>query len=309
MVFLNPVISVVKIFLGFVSMNQAFEKHLTVCKDTQTLLDLLSENCPQISKQKLKLAMKYGAVWLTSSNKKNKTTRIRRAKKVLQLGDEVHLYYDESILFAEITPAKLISDEGEYSAWDKPCRMFSQGTKWSDHSSIARWVELFGLDLNRLQLRPTFLVHRLDRATNGLILVAHSKKAASLLTALFENKMMKKHYSALVKGDYLTKGVLRMDADIDGKSASTVVLSSEYQPDKDQTALLLEINTGRKHQIRKHLSGAGFSIVGDRLYGNMTDEIEEHRINEQPDLMLRSCHLEFTCPFSQDQRIYQLMGY
>jgi len=286
-------------------MNEAFDKHLTVSKDTQTLIDLLSENCPQISKQKLKLAMKYGAVWLTGKNKQNnKTVRVRRAKKELKLGDEVHLYYDESILFADITPAKLVSDEGEYSVWDKPCGMFSQGTKWGDHSSITRWIEIFGFELNQLQPRPVFLVHRLDRATNGLVLVAHNKKMASQLAELFENRKIEKHYSALVPGCYSPESLMQLDEGIDGRSALTVILSSEYLSEKDQTLLSLKIETGRKHQIRKHLAAIGHPVIGDRLYTNAEREFKNY-----PDLMLRSCYLKFICPFSAQQRIYQLPSY
>ncbi|MCF6193973.1 MAG: pseudouridine synthase [Kangiellaceae bacterium] len=145
--------------------------------ENQTAIDCLSLSCPQISIKKLKLAMTYGAVWL--SREKSKTVRVRRAKRKLLKGDKLSIYFDEKILFSPISPAQLISDEGEYSIWNKPSGMFSQGTKWGDHSSIARWVELFGLAKNDLDLRPAFLVHRLDRATSGIILLAHSKKMAA----------------------------------------------------------------------------------------------------------------------------------
>ncbi len=281
------------------------EKHLTVCKSEQTILDCLSENCPQISRQKLKLAMKYGAVWLTpkaQNNQSRNTIRIRRAKKLLQKGDQVHLYYNEAILFSEFKPARLVSDEGEYSIWDKPCGMFSQGTKWGDHTAITRWVELFGLSQNDLLERSCFLVHRLDRATSGLIIVAHSKKAAQLLSELFENRKIDKQYSVRVKGQYPSATTMqRLTRDIDGKSAATIVISSEYLVDKNQTSLILKIDTGRKHQIRKHLSEVGYAIIGDRLYG-------EYIINGEgrSDLMLKSCYLAFECPITQNQMCYQL---
>ncbi len=288
--------------------SASFEKHITIRKNDLSLLDCLSQNCPEISKQKLKLAMKYGAVWITSNTKKNqsgKTLRIRRAKKVLRVGDQIHLYYNETILFSEIKPAKLVSSEGEYSIWDKPGGMYSQGSKWADHSSICRWVELFGLADNQLELRPVFSVHRLDRATNGLIMVAHSKQAAARLAQLFESRKVEKQYSAVVKGEYLsTPEFQTLDTDIDDKTALSLVLSSVYKANKHQTSLIIEIKTGRKHQIRKHLSGVGYPIIGDRLYGK-----EIKKVELQPDLMLRSCLLGFECPFTQEQRNYQLKAY
>lgn len=272
-----------------------FEKHISISSSDQNVIDCLSQSTPDISKQKLKQAMRYGAVWLTN---KGKTNRVRRAKKVVEVGDELHLYYDEKILFGEIPPARLVADEGDYSVWDKPSGMLSQGTKWGDHSSITRWVELFGLELNGITHRPCFLVHRLDRATRGLIIVAHSKKAASKLASLFETRQIEKRYTAIVSGCYPNnKKYQELDSDINGKSAKTIVLSSEYDEQANQTKVLVKIETGRKHQIRKHLAGIGYPIIGDRLYGKIDDDL---------DLQLTANALSFQCPISESTKSYSL---
>jgi len=279
----------------------SFEKHIVVKSVNQTAIQVLSENNPQISKQRLKLAMQYGAVWLTQSNK---TIRTRRAKKNLTVGDELHLYYDEKILFGNIQPAELIADEGEYSVWNKPSGMFSQGTKWGDHSSITRWIELFGLANNQISNKPVFLVHRLDRATSGLIMVAHSKSATKLLTQLFEQRKIKKQYTAVVKNKFPEELVLKtLTEEIDGKKALSVVQSSIYDEVKNQSSLIIEIKTGRKHQIRKHLLGLGFPVVGDRLYGTK-DTVDGFK----SDLRLKSCLLEFESPFEQQVKSYILVS-
>jgi len=258
--------------------------------------------------------MKYGAVWLASE--KNKVSRLRRAKKLLKKGDKLFVYYDENILFSPIKAAQIISDEGEYSIWNKPSGMFSQGTKWGDHSSIARWVELFGLAKNNLELRPTFLVHRLDRATSGIILLAHSKKMAASLSSLFEHRKIEKQYEAVIKGEFSREFIEQPIQDkIDGKSATTIVLSSQYDPLTDYSRLVVKLDTGRKHQIRKHLANIGFPIIGDRLYGESflgytnkgyDSHVETGRRNKQPDLMLKSSYLSFTCPMTQIKQEYKI---
>ncbi len=280
----------------------SFEKHLIVSTIEQTVIDLLSANCPQISKQKLKQAMQFGAVWVTSNSI---TTRVRRAKKVLLIGDELHLYYAENKLFGEIKQAKLIADHSDFSVWNKPCGMFSQGTKWCDHTSICRWIELFGFALNDLPKREVYLVHRLDRATRGLILVAHSKKMANKLARLFESRQIEKRYRASVHGEFkINPDKPRITAEIDEREASTLLLESAYDPLINQTHLLLQLETGRKHQIRKHLAGLGFPIVGDRLYRENKDQPIDSETT--PDLQLESCFLGFKSPINNSYIDFRL---
>jgi len=146
-----------------------FEKHI-VLKQSQTALDCLSENT-DFSKQQLKQIMQNGAVWLENNQGIN---RIRRAKKNLKPANQLHFYYDETVQNAPPLEAVLIADEGDYSVWNKPCGMYSQGSKWGDHCTIYRYAEM-----NLLQQRPAFVVHRLDRAANGLIVLAQKKTTAA----------------------------------------------------------------------------------------------------------------------------------
>ena len=125
------------------------------------------------------------------------SNRLRRAKRPLKSGDELHLYYDPKVQ-AEVPPAPtMIADVGGYSVWRKPYGMRSQGSKWGDHCTIMRWAE------QHLEPeRTSFTVHRLDLAANGLILVAHSKKIAGALGSLFQAREIEKRYRAIVKGDF-----------------------------------------------------------------------------------------------------------
>ena len=280
--------------------NKKFERHIEVKDSSTTVIEHLKHSCPELSVAELKLALKCGSVWLTrkSPSGKDKTSRLRRVKKNLNVGDELHLYFDSTILHSPVPDAQLIADEKHYSVWSKPNGMFSQGTKWADHTSIARWVELFGLGKNGLDNRQCFIMHRLDKATQGLIIVAHNKTSQRELTKLFENRKIEKHYLAKVKGQFPSE---RIDAflrdDIDKKTASTQILSSVYDEVTNTSQLKLKIDTGRKHQIRKHLAGIGFPIIGDRLYGKKCINNKE-----MPDLQLKSIYLSFICPFAKEKK-------
>ena len=264
------------------------EYHIDVTSEENFAASLLSK-VSGLSINKIKSVMQKGAVWLTDQSG---TRRLRRAKKRLSPGSQLHLYYNPSVIENEIISPTLIADENDYSVWCKPAGALSQGSKWGDHCVLARWVEIH--DKNH---RPTFVVHRLDKAACGLMLVAHSKKSTRLLTAMFENKTIEKQYQAIVPGCFKsTNHPIVFDSLIDGRSACTHVQLLHFDTDANQSLLKINIETGRKHQIRKHLSDEGFPIVGDRLYGGGDSE----------DLQLASVSLKFLCPLNGDEKNYVL---
>lgn len=270
--------------------------HVAVTEPDSSAVELLSA-ATEFSNQQLKKLMQSGAVWLTQGKQ---TKRLRRAKKPLPAGTELHLYYDKKVQQAEVVEPQLLADEGDYSVWVKPCGMMSQGSKWGDQGTIARWAE------QHLQpQRPAFIVHRLDRATRGLILVAHSKKAVRGLTAMFESRQLKKRYRAKVLGDHRRHAQPQtITESIDGRPAVSHVSCVAVDLLGQYSIVDIDIETGRKHQIRRHLAGSGFPIIGDRLYG--AQQCLADKLVDQPDLQLAAMQLVFTCPLTGQARNYQL---
>lgn len=258
--------------------NNNFEKHLKIESDSIPVVDLLAE-ATGFSKQCMKHAMKKGAVWVTlASGSEKNAQRLRRAKKTLQVGDTLHLYYDEKILAEEPPIPELIADEGAYSVWFKPYGLRSQGSKWSDHCTIYRWVET-----HLEPQRPAFSVHRLDRAATGLMIVAHKKSTAVEFSRMFAKREIEKRYRVVVQGKFPeTPEPFTMTQPIDEREATSHATLLEYDEVKDRSLLEVSIESGRKHQIRRHLAEAGYPVVGDRLYGNASGE-------ESEDLQLTAC--------------------
>lgn len=267
--------------------EQAREFHIEVnaWKASSSPVGLIAEAAGDLSRQTIKDAMGKGAVWLSRSGN---TRRLRRHKAPLKAGDQLHLYYDPEVLNQQAAPATLVADEGDFSVWDKPPGMLSQGSKWGDHTTIIRFAE------TQLQ-RVSFLVHRLDRAASGLILVAHSKRSARELTGLFEARKVEKIYQVCVSGHFPTPPQ-HYDAPLDGRPASSHATLVSYDPSSNTSLLEVNIDTGRKHQIRRHLETAGFPVAGDSLYGSDT--------KEQP-LQLRAVALRFEL---HGRRAYSLGG-
>ena len=257
------------------------EAHIVVVADGAKAVDLISAETA-LAKGRVKHAMDCGAVWLTRGTK---THRLRRAKRPLRVGDRLHLYYDLSVLTAEAPAPILIEDKGGYSVWDKPCQLFSQGSKWGDHCTVTRYAEK-----HLTPQRNAFVVHRLDRAASGLILVAHHKHIAASLASLFRERRVDKRYRVHAAGRMGDVGAtIHIDQPIDGKSARSHMTVLDYDPSEDVTVLDVVIETGRKHQIRRHLAQNGFPVIGDRLYGVR---------KASTDLRLRAYALSFPCPIS-----------
>jgi len=274
-------------------MPSRFEKHIEVTTNDLIAVDLLAKETG-ISKQKIKLIMQKGAVWVT---KGKKTQRLRRAKKTLKQGETVHLYYDQSVLDMVPSEPLLLSDEGHYSVWNKPYGLLSQGSKWGDHCTVTRWAEQ-----NLKPQRVSFIVHRLDRAANGVIIIAHEKSAAAALSKLFQQRQVEKHYQIWVHGRFSDKATVdnptRVDAEIDGRSAVSYFSLISYDESQDRSLLEVTIDTGRKHQIRRHSAGLGFPVVGDRLHGQEGDK---------ENLQLTAYYLSFKCPYSQQKKVFNLL--
>lgn len=261
------------------------------------LFDSLSNTDNALSKGQLKQAISKGALWLTRGKH---TQRLRRVKRTLQQTDELHFYYNEAVLANKVAEAILISDEADYSVWYKPFGMLSQGSKWSDHSTVARFVQQYFMDE-----RATFIVHRLDKAATGLILIAHSKKAAQALSSMFENRTtnnnsLEKYYQIIVHGNHgINEQPQVITTDVDGKSARSTFNCLAYDENKVQSLIEVKIDSGRKHQIRVHAASIGLPVVGDRLHG-IAD-------NKEPlNLQLCAVSLSFICPMTQQQKYFQL---
>ena len=264
-----------------------FELHLDVDEENKTAIDLLAAKT-DLSKQKLKQIMQKGAVWLTHGKH---TQRLRRASKILAIGDQLHCYYDEAVL--DKTPAEpsLIADEGEYSVWYKPYGMLSQGSRWGDHTTLYRYAEQ-----HLTPQRPAFIVHRLDRAATGLMLLAHKKRIAAAFAEMFQRHTIYKRYRVIVYGQFpQTRQAIHTE--IDGKPATSHVSLLEHCAATNRSLVEVNIESGRKHQIRVHLSGLGFPVVGDRLYGKQDDS---------EDLQLTAVYLGFLSPVNGENKEYQL---
>ena len=145
------------------------------------------------------------------------------------------------------------------------------------------------------------IVHRLDRQTSGVMLIAKNQKYFEYLKKLFQTKGIQKTYLALVHGRLAGGG--KIDKPIGLKDGSVkrtvhvtmpktkmireaVTLYKAIKPVGEYTLVELKPLTGRTHQIRVHMNSIGHPVVGDELYGGKKDKLGRH--------MLHAESIEFT---------------
>lgn len=159
------------------------------------------------------------------------------------------------------------------------------------------------------KIRPG-IVHRLDKDTSGLIIVAKNDKAHINLSEQIKNRKITKIYTALIRGILPENSATinmpigrsiqdrkKMSVKADGKEAIThIKVEKRY---KNYTLIKVKIDTGRTHQIRVHLAQIGYPIIGDETYSNGKNEFNVHG------QMLHSTILEFLHPITNKKMHFE----
>lgn len=252
--------------------------------DSLVLIDFLAFHS-NLSKSVLKKVLNNGGVWVRLF-KNTRLLRNRRATQEINLESLVEFYYDPKLTAMEIPEAKEVFKSREWGLWYKPQGLLSQGTEFGDHCSILRQIEK--------AKNKAWLVHRLDREASGLMLFAYTKNAARLFSELWQKHEVRKIYKVEVVGVIAKSGEINLE--LDGKTARTTYTILETGAHTSK--LLVEIHTGRLHQIRRHLEMIGHPVLGDPQYGVGN--------KNTAGLRLMAFQLIFRDPFTQKEINFQL---
>ncbi len=174
----------------------------------------------------------------------------------------------------------LIYEDSGLLVINKPAGLVCHPTKQGEHSSLIGRARLYLGGATR-----PCLVNRLDRETSGVILVATNQTVAGELGKIWESRAVEKSYLAIVRG-HVPDACGVIDAPLGKDEHSAVAIKdcvrtdgaaarTEFRVERhfrraegDFSLLTIVPRTGRKHQIRIHLSHIGHPVVGDKLYGD-----------------------------------------
>lgn len=227
-----------------------------------------------------------------------------KAGHKLREGDEVKVDYDASQLkqIPEIDLPVLYEDD-DCVVINKPVGVLSHSKgAFNPEATVATWLRSRLTDLGG---ERGGIVHRLDRATSGVMICAKNPESLSWLQKQFANRNVKKTYAAVIKGSLNPEeAIIDMPIGRNPKAPATFRVDAQgkyaitaYKTiDSNDTYSLLELKpeTGRTHQLRVHLGHFHHPIVGDTLY----DGAQADR------LYLHAESLEITIPKDHERKVF-----
>ncbi|MCZ4694893.1 RluA family pseudouridine synthase [Ancylomarina euxinus] len=210
-------------------------------------------------------------------------------------GETIDIFITEAIKPKKklIFPLEVLFEDDYLAVIHKPAGILVSGNRFK---TIANALVQ---NIKRSELPDAIIpqpVHRLDYATTGILLVGKTSSSIRALNKLFENKEVDKSYYAISIGEMDMEG--KITSEIDGKKSHSNYRVCESVPSErfgKLNLVQLEPETGRRHQLRIHLSSIGNPILGDKEYG-----IENLILNGKG-LYLHAYSLKFRHPFTNEE--------
>jgi len=276
------------------------ELQLTVDVPDVRLDKFLAGRCPGISRSQLQKLIEQDMVLVNGNG--------ARSAQKLNLGDMVAVSLPSPAsdqAEAEQIPLNVVYEDECLLVVDKPAGLTVHPAPGHSRHTLVNALLAHCPSLARLPWRDRpGIVHRLDKDTSGLMVVAKSTEVQEHLIQQFSSRSVQKMYLALVDGlitqrEGVVEGPIGRDPDDrklmaiveGGREARTRFRVLEYRD--NHTLLEVTPETGRTHQIRVHLAAIGYPVFGDRLYGRKSPHLRRQ--------FLHAARLSFKHPVTGEQ--------
>ena len=256
--------------------------------ENMTVLEALKKLYPDSSRRTLQGWLKNNRFYLDGKV-------LKRENDSLTPGHKLHS--KQTFKPPKVPGVKILYEDRNFIVIDKPVGLLSVPL---DDGGEKR--DVLGLLRESYRTDQIYAVHRIDRETSGILLFARGKEAEERFDVLFEKHDITREYYAIVEGrldkdegTWNSKLVelpsMQVIPSEDGKEAITYF--QVIRKSKKYTYLKLQLETGRKHQIRVHCQMASHPIVGDKRYGAIENPLKR--------LCLHACTLGFKHPFTKEK--------
>ncbi len=209
-----------------------------------------------------------------------------RAIDYVKLGDKISVEIPSGVSVGVVPvdiPIDVVFEDDYIIVLNKPPFMPVHPTKVHQEDTLANALSFYAESWGE---QYTFhAVNRLDRNTSGLVIVAKDRHTASIMSG----SNITKHYTALAQGKFAEKGTINAPIALSPDSKIVRIVTPAGKPSVTHyepleyingfTVLNLNLETGRTHQIRCHMSYIGHPLLGDDLYGGSLDKINRHALH------------------------------
>jgi 23S rRNA pseudouridine1911/1915/1917 synthase len=237
----------------------------------QRLDSALAQLLPQHSRTRIKSWIESGAVTVDR--------RSCKPRDLVEAGFRVNLQLEPEVpkaqVLAEKIPLRVAHEDEDVLVIDKPAGLVVHPGAGNQEHTLQN--ALLGFDATLASLPRAGLIHRLDKDTSGLLVIARNPEAQTSLSRQLEARTMSREYLAVCVGVMTGGGTIdapigrnrsdRLRMAIRGSGRPAVTHYRVIERFRSHTFLSVQLETGRTHQIRLHLSHLKYPIVGDPVYG------------------------------------------
>lgn len=241
------------------------------------------------------------------NNKKTKNNYKVKLNDIITIDEN---YKESTDVLPEKMDLNIVYEDNDILIINKPSGMVVHPGNGNYSGTLVNGLMYYTNNLSSVngEIRPG-IVHRIDKDTSGLIIVAKNNKAHEILSNYFQNKTITRTYIALVKGELKTNSAT-IDAPIgrSEKDRKKMAVTSKNSKNavthltvlkryKGYTLVKLKLDTGRTHQIRVHMQYIGYPVYNDPVYTN--DKCSEFG------QFLHSYSMEFVHPITKEKMYFE----
>lgn len=278
--------------------NPDFIRNYRPTEDT-TLLQFLTASLKDQSRTTIKSLLAHRQVAINGRP-------ITQFDSPVHPSDEVSVNFDRPFNFFKHPQLNIVFEDDYLIVVEKASGLLSMGTDRIKEKTAYRVLSDY---VKRNDPRnKIFILHRLDRETSGLMMFAKTLSVQSKLQGDWDNSILERRYLAVVEGtpeqssgelsSYLAENSAMLVYSTDEEHGKLAVTRYQVRETKGRYSMVeLELMTGRKNQIRVHMSEFGHPVVGDRKYGATCNPMRR--------MMLHAFKLNFVHPVTHENMVFE----